>query len=139
MSEGQKARCETCRFHKWLPWFPDWAQGNPVAWEDKNDATSGSCHRFPPTGGEFPNVCAGDWCGEWQAKPVIDEGSRIELLNLGLPLQILNPLEREGICTLAGLLGTTANQLRDINHIGNKSVAKVREALRSHGLALKGE
>ncbi|HWH07057.1 MAG TPA: DNA-directed RNA polymerase subunit alpha [Candidatus Paceibacterota bacterium] len=78
----------------------------------------------------FAASASGDSLGKDPAKVKIDE--------IGLSTRIATALVEGGIKSVAGLTRKTADQLKELDGIGDKAVTEIEEALDKLGLTLKG-
>ncbi|MBP6868869.1 MAG: DNA-directed RNA polymerase subunit alpha [Candidatus Pacebacteria bacterium] len=82
------------------------------------------------SGMETRSVASVDDLGKDPAKVKIDD--------IGLSARTVNSLTEGGVKSVAGLIRKSAEQLKEIDGIGDKAVTEITEALDTLGLSLKG-
>lgn len=82
------------------------------------------------SGMETRSVASVDDLGKDPAKVKIDD--------IGLSARTVNSLSEGGVKSVAGLIRKSAEQLKEIDGIGDKAVTEITEALDTLGLSLKG-
>ncbi len=73
------------------------------------------------------------------AEPAGKDPAKVKVEELELNSRITAALTDAGIKSVAGLIKKTATQLLELDGVGDKAVAEIREALDKLGLELKGE
>ena len=63
--------------------------------------------------------------------------AKIKVSELELPTRVATSLEEAGIKSAAGLARKSADQLKELDGIGDKAIAEIATALAQHGLTLK--
>jgi len=67
------------------------------------------------------------------------DASKIKVADLELSARIASALEGAGIKSAAGLARKSATTLLELDGVGEKAIAEIREALATHGLTLKAD
>jgi DNA-directed RNA polymerase subunit alpha len=65
------------------------------------------------------------------------DASKIKVADLELPTRVITSLEEAGIKSVAGLARKSAEQLKELDGIGDKAIEEIAVALAEHGLTLK--
>ncbi len=63
--------------------------------------------------------------------------AKIKVADLELPTRVITSLEEAGIKSVAGLARKSADQLKELDGIGDKAIEEIAVALAEHGLTLK--
>lgn len=98
----------------------------------------GTCHRFPPGGGQrpFPYTFGQCHCGEWASKPCQDDRP---IADLDFSVRARNVFERAEIETLTDLCARTPQELRAMRNFGPTCLAETRALLAAERLHLRGD
>jgi len=80
----------------------------------------------------WPNVLAGDWCGDWEKKRGVKT-----IYNLGLTTRITNCLRLGRLEQLEELTQSTEKDLLLLRNFGDICLVQLCDALKKHGLELK--
>ncbi len=75
--------------------------------------------------------------GEEASASAASDATKIKVADLNLPTRVASSLEDAGIKSAAGLTRKSAEQLKELDGIGDKAVAEIATALAEHGLTLK--
>ncbi len=71
-----------------------------------------------------------------EAAEPVDVTLESPLVELGLPLRIVHPLEAIGVLTVEDVTLQTPSNLRRLRNFGTSAVRQIREALAEHGWSL---
>lgn len=64
--------------------------------------------------------------------------SKVKIDDIGLSARTVNSLTEGGVKSVAGLIRKSAEQLKEIDGVGDKAISEITEALDALGLSLKG-
>ena len=141
-NNSRPERCQTCRWWDWSLFT--------IAPSDE-----GACRRYPPHLDKksdehcqsrtalFVRTEPSDWCGEWKSRETgaapVPPSAPVRTITAGFSTRVSNCLLNYDLHTLQELAAFDAMELLQMRNFGNASLEEVREALRRHGLSLRGE
>jgi DNA-directed RNA polymerase subunit alpha len=76
---------------------------------------------------------------EEKSDETVADPAKVKVADLGLSTRITTALEEAGIKSAAGLARKTSDALKELDGVGDKAVEEIEAALKTLGLALKGE
>lgn len=149
MAESTAERCETCRF--WRCFFALETETGLAAFEHANawGASAGFCHRYPPSGGStggaqgaFPTTRTGEWCGEYQGRPVGTAPQSLldrRLETTMLSVRGIRVARGLGATTVGQLASLTATDIRNAKGAGVRTLREIESVLSEFFLKLKSD